>query len=104
MPLEKALHVKVEVELAEALRRLAAERSLSIGELVRRALRRTYLCGIEGLSERKAGALSAYEAGYISLGKLADELGMDPVSLRAWLADNGVAPREDFSPSDADVA
>ena len=99
MPLEQALHIKVEKELAEALRRLSAERSVSIGELVRSAVRRTYLAGIEGLSQRKAAALTAYEAGFVSLGKLADELGMDAVSLRTWLSSNGFPSGETFSAS-----
>ena len=101
MALPRALHIKIDHDLADALKRMSAARSLSIGELVRRAIRHTYLAGIEGLSARQGVAVSAYEAGYISLGKLADETGLDALSLRRWLAENGFEPRETFDPADA---
>lgn len=97
-----ALHLKIEQELADALARLSSERDVSIAELVRRAIRRTYAAGIEGLSERKAAALVAWEAGFISLGKLAEELGMEVLALRTWLRDHGFEPAAAWHVSDAD--
>lgn len=101
MALQRGLHIKIDEELAAALKRLSTTRSLSIGELVRRAIRRTYLAGVEGLSARQGVAVAAYDAGYISLGKLADEIGMDAISVRRWLSDNGFEAHETFDPADA---
>jgi hypothetical protein len=75
---------------------------MSLGELVRQAVRMAYRIGIEGLSTRQHAALTAYEAGYISLQKLAEEVAMDPPRLRKWLRNNGLGVFETFAVSDAD--
>jgi hypothetical protein len=101
MALERGLHIKVDSDLSDALKRLSAERGASVGELVRRAIRKTYVAGLQGLSERQGTAVAAYDAGYISLGKLAEELAMDAITLRAWLAGNGFGEQDTFSVTDA---
>jgi hypothetical protein len=100
MALNRGLHIKIEDELADALKRVSAERAQSIGELVRQAIRRTYLVGLQGISARQAEAMAAFEGGFISLGRLSEELGMDAVSLRRWLHENGRDSGEVFSRSD----
>ena len=102
MTLNKALHIKIDESLERELKRLAAERAVSVGELVRQAVRSVYRIGLEGLSAKQHAALSAYEAGYISLQKLAEEVAMDPLRLRKWLTDNGFEVWETFAVSDAD--
>lgn len=102
MSLSRGLHIKIEDDLAAALKRVSTERALSVGELVRQAIRRTYLVGIQGISERQAAALAAFDNGFISLGRLGEELGMDPVSLRLWLHENGHDTGEAFSIGDVD--
>ena len=42
------------------------------------------------LERRKETALSAYREGFISLGKVAEILGLDPVSARAYPREAGV--------------
>jgi predicted HTH domain antitoxin len=47
------------------------------------------------LEKRKQTALNAYGEGLISLGKLAEYLGLDPVSARLYLKDLGIPPATD---------
>jgi len=42
------------------------------------------------LEHRRQVAVSAYSEGFISLGKLAEVLGIDPVSTRNYLKDQGI--------------
>jgi predicted HTH domain antitoxin len=44
------------------------------------------------LERRKETAVAAYREGFISLGKLAEVLGLDPVSARIYLRQAGVPP------------
>jgi predicted HTH domain antitoxin len=44
----------------------------------------------DACEQRKEIALSAYQEGFISLGKLAEVLGLDPVSARNYLKDHGL--------------
>ena len=43
------------------------------------------------LQRRQQMALAAYQEGLISLGKLAESLGLDPVSARRYLKEQGIA-------------
>ena len=102
MSLTRTLHVKIDSELERELKRLSADRGVSIGEIVRKAVKTTYRIGVEGLSARHHDALTAHQAGYISLGKLAEELGMDVLTLRRWMAVNDFESHETFGVSDAE--
>ena len=48
--------------------------------------------GLSGdrLEHRRQVAVGAYSEGFISLGKLAEVLGLDPVSTRNYLKDQGI--------------
>ncbi len=60
----------------------------TLGGLIRDALDVVYKKK-DVLEQRKQVAISAYEEGFISLGKLAEVLGLDPVSTRNYLKEHG---------------
>lgn len=60
----------------------------TIGELVRDAVDTAFLQN--SVERRRHVALAAYQEGFISLGKLAETLGLDIVSTRHYLRDQGI--------------
>lgn len=70
------------------LKQAAASMHRTLGELVRDAIDNTYLC--DKVERRHQVALAAYREGFISLGKLAESLGLDPVSARGYLQEHGI--------------
>jgi predicted HTH domain antitoxin len=60
-----------------------------LGELVRDAVETAYPKDIVG--RRRTVALAAYQEGLVSLGKLADTIGLDPVSTRTYCTAHGVS-------------
>lgn len=95
------IHVKIEPSVAEGLRRLAQHRKQTVGELVRRAINMCYQPDFLGLSEVQRQALEAYRGGYVSLGKLAEQLGVSPVDARRWLIEHDIELNTCFSQDDA---
>ncbi len=71
------------------LKRYAKREGRTLGGLVRDALDVVYKKK-DRLEHRRQVAVSAYSEGFISLGKLAEVLGLDPVSTRNYLKDNGI--------------
>ena len=71
------------------LKRYAKKQGRTLGGLVRDALDEVYKKK-DKLEKRRQVALSAYEEGFISLGKLADVLGLDPISARNYLQEHGI--------------
>ncbi|KAF0215991.1 MAG: hypothetical protein FD174_3884 [Geobacteraceae bacterium] len=61
----------------------------TIGELVRDAVNTAFLQN--SVERRRQVALAAYQEGFISLGKLAETLGLDPVSARSYLKEHGIS-------------
>jgi len=73
----------------KAIKAYAKREGKTLGRMVREALDASYLK--KGpLERRRETALAAYREGFISLGKLAEVLGLDPVSARAYLREAGV--------------
>jgi predicted HTH domain antitoxin len=66
-------------------------RHKSIGELVRDAINDAFL--EDAVERRRQVALAAYQEGLISVGKLAETLGLDPLSARKYLRERGVSLR-----------
>lgn len=93
MPQDSTLHVKIDSETDGRLKQLAASRGKSKGQLVREALSACYQIPMSDLPLQQSQAVAAYQGGYISLGKLAREMGMHVLQLRTWLADRGIAQR-----------
>jgi hypothetical protein len=85
----------------EAVRRLAAARGKSKGQLVREAIATCYQTSFGDLPARQRQALSAYQGGFISIGKLAREMGMHVLQLRSWLAERGIAQQVVYGDEDA---
>jgi len=98
------LHVKLDPEIDSRLRQLARQRNVSKGQLVRQAVASCYQLTVEDLPRHQQQALAAYEGGFISLGKLAEKMGMGGLELRGWLAEHDIAQNTTFAPADADNA
>ena len=94
------LHIKVEPAVARGLKQVAGRRRITVGELVRQAVQTCYQTEWLGLSAEQRQALEAYRGGFISLGKLAETLGVSPLKARAWLAERGIAQTTHFDKAD----
>ena len=84
------LHIKVEPAVARGLKQVAGRRRVTVGELVRQAVQTCYQTEGLGLTAAQRQALEAYRGAYISLGKLAVELGLSPLKARDWLNERGI--------------
>ena len=71
------------------LKQMATARHRTLGELVRDAIDSTFT--IDTVERRHQVALAAYREGSISLGKLAESLGVDPLTARNYLQEQGLA-------------
>ena len=98
---DATLHVKLDREMDARLKRLAESRSKSKGQLVREAISACYQASLSDLPLQQRQALAAYQGGYISIGKLAKEMGIHVLQLRSWLAEQGVAQRNAYGDEDA---
>jgi len=67
----------------------AKKEGKTLGRMVREALDIAYRKK-DPLERRRETAIAAYREGFISLGKLAEVLGMDPVSARCYLRKAGI--------------
>ena len=85
------LHIKVEPTVARGLKQVAGRRQVTVGELVRQAVQTCYQTEWLGLTAGQRQALEAYRGGYISLGKLAEEMGLTALKLREWLDERGLS-------------
>ena len=100
MPQDATLHVKLDTDTDGKLKKLAYDQGKSKGQLVREAISVCYQTSLNDLPLRQRQALSAYQGGYISLGKLARVMGMHALELRGWLKEHGIAARNAFSETD----
>jgi len=98
------LHIKVKPELAAGLKALSRKRKTSVGELVRNAVLSSYQIELLNLDERQKRAIAAYQGGYISLGKLSEEMGMSVWNIRKWLAQHDISQNNSFFESDIENA
>ena len=95
------LHVKLDRNTDERLKRLAYTRGKSKGQMVREAITACYQTSLDELPLPQRQALSAYQGGYISLGKLAKVMGMHALELRRWLEDHGIPQLSAYGDEDA---
>ncbi len=84
----------------KAVKAYAKREGKTLGRMVREALDAAYR-DKDPLERRRETALAAYREGFISLGKLAEVLGLDPVSTRVYLKQTGVSVQ---SQDAADIA
>jgi predicted HTH domain antitoxin len=97
---KSTLHIKVKPELAKGLKDLARKRETSVGELIRQAVISCYQIEIANLNEKQRRAVEAFQGGYISLGKLAEEMGMNIWNTRRWLAEHDIPQNNSFLEND----
>lgn len=97
---DSTLHIKVSPEMARALKELSEKRNAPVGELVRQAIQSCYQIDLLNLNDNQKRALEAFRGGYISLGKLAEEMGMSVLKLRKWLDEHGVPQNNSFLQDD----
>lgn len=93
MAQDATLHVKLDSETADSLKKLAYARGKSKGQLVREAISACYQTSLDELSLKQRQALAAYQGGYISLGKLARVMGVHVLETRKWLEEHGIDQR-----------
>ena len=60
----------------------------------------SYQMPLSELSMQQRHALAAFVGGYISIGKLAEALGMHVFDLRRWLAEHGIEQNTAMSADD----
>lgn len=97
---DATLHIKLDSETNDNLKRLAYSQNKSKGQLVREAISACYQADLSGLSLRQSQALSAYSGGYITVGKLAVIMGMHVLELRKWLNEHGLKQNNAFGDMD----
>jgi len=85
----KRTNIMLDDDQHRILKLYAKKEGTTLGGLVRDALDVVYKKK-DALEQRKQVALSAYKEGFISLGKLAEVLGLDPVSARNYLKEHGM--------------
>lgn len=104
MARDATLHMKIDRETDERLRQLALARGKSKGQLVREAISVCYQTSLDDLPLAQRRAISAYQGGYISLGRLAQVMGMHVLDLRKWLDDHDITQSGAYGDRDADNA
>jgi len=87
-------------ELAKGLKELSRKRETSVGELVRQAVVSCYQLELLELNEKQRRAVEAFQGGYISLGKLAEEMGMNLLNIRKWLREHDIPQNNSFLEDD----
>ena len=75
----------------KAVKAYAKREGKTLGRMVREALDVAYQKK-DPLERRRETAVAAYREGFISLGKVAEVLGLDPVSARDYLRQASVPP------------
>lgn len=70
------------------IKRYSRKEGKTMGELIRNAIDQVYQ-GKDTVENRRALATEAYKEGLLGLGRLAEVLGMDPISTRDYLLENG---------------
>ena len=88
----KRTNVLLEDDQHKKLKQYAKREGATLGRLVRDALDVVYRKK-DPVQQRMEVALSAYGEGFISLGKVAEVLGLDPVSARDYLRERGIPVR-----------
>lgn len=83
----KRTNIMLSEDQHRKLKIYAKKEGRTLGGLIRDALDVVYKKK-DVLEQRRQVALSAYKEGFISLGKLAEVLGLDPVSARNYLKEH----------------
>jgi predicted HTH domain antitoxin len=91
----KRTNILLDDDQHKRLKLYAKKEGRTLGGLVRDALDLVYKKK-DAVVKRRQVALGAFQEGFISLGKLAEVLGLDPVSARDYLKEQGISiPAQD---------
>ena len=86
------------------IKRYSRKEGRTMGELIRDAIDQVYQSR-DAVEKRMDLALEAYKEGLLSLGRVAEVLGMDPVSTRDYLLEKGIPLRsQDYEDILKDIA
>jgi predicted HTH domain antitoxin len=85
----KRTNIMLDDKQHSKLKLYAKKEGTTLGGLVRDAIDIAYKKK-DALEQRRQVALAAYQEGFISLGKLAEVLGTDPLTARNYLTERGV--------------
>lgn len=88
----KRTNIMLDDDQHRSLKAYAQKEKRTLGGLVREAIDTTY-GKKDSLDLRRDVALKAYQEGLISLGKLAEVLGLDPLSARLYLQERKISLR-----------
>ena len=91
---------KVKPELAKGSQALTRKQEISVYKLVRHAVISYYQIDMASLSDKQRQAVEAFKGGYISQGKLAEEMGMNIWNTRKWLIEHGIPQNNSFFEND----
>lgn len=94
------LHIKVKPELAKRLKALAGKRETSGDDLIRQAVLSCYQLELLDLNASQRRAVKAFQGGYISSAKLAEEMGMNVLTTRKWLNDHDIPQSNSYLEDD----
>jgi len=97
MTLDAMLHIKIDPSMAQELKSIAKKRKTTMSELVRLAIYASYSIDLLGLPLSQKNALAAYRGGFISIGKLAEVMGMHVLELRQWLNENNIPQSNSYT-------
>ena len=73
----------------DIIKRYSTKEGKTMGELIRDAIDQIYQSK-DRVEKRRTVAIEAYKEGILSLGRLSEILGMDPVSTRDYLLEKGI--------------
>lgn len=96
----KRTNIMLDEDQHKKLKLYARKERTTLGGLVREALDVVYRRN-DAVERRRQVAISAYEEGFISLGKLAEVLGLDPVSARNYLRERRISVHTQSLPEPA---
>ncbi len=100
----KRTNIMLTADQHKAVKAYAKKQGKTLGRMVREALDTAY-SKTDPLETRRRTAIDAYREGLVSLGKLAEVLGLDPVSARLYLKGKGIALMvQDRAELDSDAA
>jgi predicted HTH domain antitoxin len=85
----KRTNIMLDNDQHRTLKAYAQKENRTIGKLVREAIDSAY-GNKDRLEQRREVSLKAYQEGLISLGKLAEVLGLDPVAARLYLRERKI--------------
>jgi len=95
------IHIKVDSSMAQGLKKLARKHNVPVGALVRDAISKSYQLELASLSIRQQRAVQAYLGGFISIGKVSEEMGMNVLEMRKWLLDHELDQNNVFTEMDS---